>query len=106
MAQHGHAGLRTERRGDTVEVVATGDLDMAAAFRFETEIDALLTSGDVKSVVLDLGHVTFVDSAGLGALLSLREQASRRGVELKVSNMSTAVRRILEVTGIGDLSSG
>ncbi|HEX6026950.1 MAG TPA: STAS domain-containing protein [Solirubrobacter sp.] len=102
----GHAALRAERRGKALEVVATGDLDMAAAFRLENELDALLAENDPEALVLDLGQVTFVDSAGIGALLSVREQAIRRGVELKIARVSSPVRRVLDLAGVGDLING
>ena len=58
---------------------------MAAAFSFESSVDAHLSTGMVQSVVLDLARVDFVDSAGLGALLSIRDHARRRGIELRLA---------------------
>jgi anti-anti-sigma factor len=107
MSEHGIsplAAVRSELRDGRLQVVVTGALDMAAAFRFESALEALLVAGDAESVVLDLGQVTFVDSAGLGALLSIRERASQLGIELTAARVSASVRRILEVTGIGDLT--
>jgi anti-anti-sigma factor len=94
--------LRTHRRDAAVEVVATGELDMAAAFKLESGVDPLLEDEAVDSVELDLSDVGFVDSAGLGALLSLRDRAQDRGVTLGIARASDPVRRLLELTGLGD----
>jgi anti-sigma B factor antagonist len=51
-----------------------------------------------RAIVLDLGRVSAVDASGLGLMLELREMADRRGVCLKLANVSSFVRRIFEVT--------
>jgi anti-anti-sigma factor len=102
----GDASFQARVSEATAEVVVAGDLDMAAAFRFESELESILDARAVRSIVLDLAQVGFVDSAGLGALLSIRDRASRQGIELKIVRVSDAVRRILDVTGIGDIAVG
>jgi anti-sigma B factor antagonist len=92
----------TSRRVDaTVEVAIAGDFDMAATFRMEPEVDRLLAERGVRRLVLDLGDVRFIDSAGIGALLSIRERADRLGVQLAVVSVPEPVRRMLDVTGTG-----
>jgi anti-anti-sigma factor len=92
------------RVGDgSLEVVVSGDLDMAAAFRLESGLDRLLAEGDVRGLVLDLAEVGFVDSAGLGALLSIRERAQQLGIGLEVSRASDPVQRVLDLTGSSEL---
>jgi anti-anti-sigma factor len=95
--------LRTQRRDTSLEVIAEGELDMAAAFQLESGVDPLLEEEAVDSVQLDLSEVGFVDSAGLGALLALRERAQDRGIALEISRASDPVRRLLDLTGLGDV---
>jgi anti-anti-sigma factor len=71
---------------------------MAAAFRLESELERLLATAGIDGVVLDLADVSFLDSAGLGALLSICEQATRLGRDVRISGMSAPVRRILDAT--------
>src|SRR3954452_2918667 len=96
--------LQSERHDSSLELVAEGELDMAAAFNFESKVEALLGEDDLRTVVLDLGRVDFVDSAGLGALLSVRNRARELGIDLEMPRVSGPVQRILDVTGIGDIS--
>jgi anti-sigma B factor antagonist len=105
-ATGGSPGLDTRAvtRGSTVDVTVGGDLDMAAAFKFESEVEEVLTAKDVEAVVLDLSHVDFMDSAGLGALLALRERAQELDVDLSISSVSDAVSRVLDVTGLGGVA--
>jgi anti-anti-sigma factor len=94
--------LRTQRRDTSLEIVAAGELDMTGAFKLESGVDPLLDDESVDSVQLDLSDVAFVDSAGLGALLALRERAHDRGIALEIAAASEPVRRLLDLTGLGD----
>jgi anti-anti-sigma factor len=98
------AGSLTSRRVDaSVEIVAGGDLDMAATFKLEPEVERLLAQDGVRRLVLDLADVRFIDSAGIGALLSIRERADRLHVELALTNVPAHVERVLELTGTRDV---
>ena len=86
---------------EAVEVVLSGDLDMNATFRIEPEVYRLLTQHGIRRLVLDLAEVGFIDSAGIGALVSIRERAEQFGVELTLTNASETVQRVLDLTGVG-----
>jgi anti-sigma B factor antagonist len=93
--------LVSRQEGDRLAVRLAGDLDMAATFRLEPEVDRLLAGDEVRRLTIDLAQIRFMDSAGLGALLSIRERAEGLGIEMTLANPSRPVRRILEVTGMG-----
>jgi len=84
---------------DSLELVLAGDLDMAATFKLEPELDRLLSGQQVRRLLLDVADVGFIDSAGLGALLSIREQTKLLGIEMTLVNVSDPVRRILDLSG-------
>ena len=102
----GGVTLREDVRDSTLELTVAGDLDMAAAFELETRLDALLCAGDVNAVVMDLARVGFIDSAGVGALVAIRERAQQLGIDLTITRVSDRVRRILYLTGLGDIAEG
>ena len=89
----------SRRDGASVEVSPAGDLDMAATFRLEPAVEQLIAQDGVRRLVLDLAEVRFIDSAGIGALLSIRERADRLRVELALTNVSAPVEQVLEFTG-------
>ena len=49
-------------------------------------------------IVLDLGQLNFVDSAGLGALISARTSVSARGAAIKLANLTKKMRDALAIT--------
>ena len=48
-------------------------------------------------LVLDCGELSFVDSAGLGALIQARTSAMHRGAEMKLANLTKKMRDILSI---------
>lgn len=72
---------------------------MVATFKLEPEVDRLLAETGARRLVLDLAEVRFIDSAGVGALLSIRERTEQLGVELILANVPEPVRRVLGLTG-------
>jgi anti-sigma B factor antagonist len=85
--------------GTCVEVAVGGDFDMAATFKLEPEVDRLLAETRVRRLVVDLADARFIDSAGVGTLLSIRERTDQLGVELIIANVPEPVRRVLDLTG-------
>ena len=81
----------------SVEVVLTGDIDMVATFKIESEVDRFLARRGVRRLILNLAEVRFIDSAGVGALLSIREWAEQLGVEMTLANVPDPVQRVLDL---------
>ena len=80
-----------------VVVVPDGELDLATVGAIDAEVRALLTAGFGK-IVVDLRRLSFMDSAGLRFLVSLRNDAARRDFTLKLVPGPREVQRIFEVT--------
>jgi anti-anti-sigma factor len=98
--------LRSRLRERSLEVALAGELDMTAAFKLEPAVEQLLAAEEVSALVLDLGDVAFVDSAGLGAILAIRERTHQAGIEIAITRPSDPVRRLLDLTGNGDVLNG
>ena len=97
------APVTSRRDGASIEVQPAGALDMAATFTLEPEVERLLAEDGVRRLVLNLAEVRFIDSAGIGALLSIRERTERLSVEMALTNVPAPVQRVLELTGTGAL---
>lgn len=61
------------------------------------EITKLLGE-DKKKLVLDLGEVSYMDSAGVGELVSVYTSVKNRGGELKLSNLTKKIKDLLSIT--------
>jgi anti-sigma B factor antagonist len=74
---------------------------MVATCRLEPEVERLLAQDGVCRLALDLADVRFIDAAGIGALLSIRERAKRLRVEVALTSVPIHVQRVLELAGLG-----
>ena len=72
---------------------------MAAAFRLEPAIERVVSHNDVDELILDIGGVNFIDSAGLGSLLSTHERLKDLGIKSNITRPSDAVERVLDASG-------
>ena len=70
--------ISVEPGRDEVTVVVVGELDLAAADELGQAV-AQVRAAAVADIALDLRGVDFIDSTGLGMLLSLRNDAKRNG---------------------------
>jgi anti-sigma B factor antagonist len=61
------------------------------------KLHSLLHQGK-KSVLLNLAEVNYVDSAGLGALVSAYTTVTREGGSLKLANVTRKLQDLLSIT--------
>jgi anti-anti-sigma factor len=61
-----------------------------------TTIDNLLASGATR-IIVNLEHVVFVDSAGLGALIEMHRKTKTKGGHLKLCHMGPKLQHALEL---------
>jgi anti-sigma B factor antagonist len=78
-----------------VAVLPVEELDAGNAGEFKRDIAPLLEAH--ASLVLDLSHLRFVDSSGLGAFISCLRKLNAKGGELKLCGMSKPVRAVFEL---------
>lgn len=76
--------------------VKVGRLDASEARGFKQECDAAWNA-DVKSVVIDLAPVQFIDSSGIGALLSVYKKLPPGTPSVRLINVADAVQSVIEL---------
>ncbi|WP_020672847.1 STAS domain-containing protein [Amycolatopsis nigrescens] len=101
----GNELLRTDVRraaDGTVVVALSGELDLTTVPRLRELIRQRLRSAS-GLLVLDLGDLTFLASAGMSLLLETDLHARARGTELRIElGENEQVRRVLRLTGLAD----
>ncbi len=86
---------RTERAGDVV-LALRGELDLHSADRLLAAASGLTPGG---RLILDLSELTFIDSAGLRALMNLDLRARAAGWGFALAAAAPVVLRLLKLTG-------
>lgn len=75
--------------------ILTDQLDAANARDFKEQINPLIEVE--KHVVFDMSKVRFVDSSGLGAILSYLRRLHQEGGDLRLSGLTKPVRMLFEL---------
>jgi anti-anti-sigma factor len=89
--------LATQERGGVLVVAAKGDLNAASCGQLEQELAARVDAG-WRRLVLDLGEVRYVSSAGLRVFLLAARKVGTEG-RFVLARPVEAVRGVLEMTG-------
>jgi anti-sigma B factor antagonist len=64
---------------------------------FRERVKSLLAAGK-KKIVLNMATVSYIDSAGLGTLVATFHSARSQGATLKLANLGTKFKEVLQVT--------
>jgi anti-sigma B factor antagonist len=90
--------LKLEDNGTVVLVVVKEErLDAHNSDHLKQELSRLFEEGKQR-IVVDLKEVRFIDSSGLGALVSGFKNASARQATLKLSSLQNQVKSMFELT--------
>lgn len=76
-----------------------GDLTLNEAPTVRQELEDLVGEG-TNVVVVDLSRVTFIDSSGLGALISGMKAARHAGGQLRLARLPEVLRPAFEHTNL------
>jgi anti-anti-sigma factor len=91
--------LENQKIGDVVVIRCQGRIVVGAEIRsLQLELETLTRV--TKKVVLQLEEVSFIDSAGLGALVRLFGVLRAQGGDLKLCQLSPFLLQVLQVTNL------
>ena len=88
--------------GDGTVVSVSGDVDICTVTALEDVLRRTMRERSPR-LLLDLSEVSFMDCAGLRAIVMIRRHAQLRGGSVRLIAVSAAVRRIVDLAGARDL---
>ncbi len=91
--------IEEKMNGEVMVIQVTGDitLNQGGDVMLKDKVQSLLQQGQHK-LVLDLGGVSYVDSAGLGQLVQIHATAKNKGGSLRLANVTKRLKDLLVVT--------
>lgn len=95
--EHTNKFMKVETQGDTLRITGIKELGAANSNSFRDQVRAALTDAQ-KIIEIDLSQTMFVDSCGLGALISLHKTTCSRNGMVRLLNPTPPVQQILELT--------
>jgi HptB-dependent secretion and biofilm anti anti-sigma factor len=79
--------------------------DFSSYRKFRESYEPALENPRVKSIIIDLSHVQYIDSAALGIMLLLRDKARMAGKQISIANPKGAVKELLDIANFNKLFS-
>jgi anti-sigma B factor antagonist len=89
-------------RPDSYLVKTVGSVDMKTAQELESACEALLSKGQER-LLFEFSGLDYINSQGLGVLLSLQKQLSAKGGGVVVVGMTERVKKVFITTGVRSL---
>ena len=92
--------IEIKRNTNETVIELTGRLDTTTAPALDKTVNEDIR--DAKNLVLDLGGLEYVSSAGLRVILGAQKRMQKVGT-MKLKNVCEAVMEVFEMTGFADI---
>jgi anti-sigma B factor antagonist len=95
-------GFRVLQNGEVTLVEVEGQLIVGNRQELKQQVLDRLEKGDRKFVI-DFANTGYIDSSGLGVLVSLSKKIREQGGELRLSSLNEDLRTLFELTKLDTL---
>lgn len=85
---------------NVVIVSLQGELDHHSAEQIRNQLDEALQKQQVHHMLMNLEHLKFMDSSGIGVILGRYKLVKSKGGRLMLCSVSSPVQRLLELSGL------
>lgn len=90
--------LSTRQVGDVTVVDVAGRITLGEGSSALRDLLRDLVSKEQKKILLNLGDVSYIDSSGIGELVSGFTTVTNQGGQLKLLNLTKRVKDLLQIT--------
>ena len=95
-------GFQVDKQGDVTVVDVEGQLIVGNRQELKQKVLEQLENGDRKFVI-DFSNTGYIDSSGLGVLVSLSKKIREQGGELRLANLNEDLKTLFELTKLDTL---
>lgn len=88
--------IQNSQAGDVTTVQIDDRLEADTVQEFRDTMSQLASKGKIK-IVLDLGKVSFIDSSGLGCIVSVLRQFRQNDGDIKLACIMDSIRPLIEI---------
>ena len=89
--------IKTKKENENTVISLRGEIDLYNAPEIRELVEKLITEKQVH-IVIDMEEVTYIDSSGIGALISSLNNLKKKNGSLKITNITGSVRKVFELT--------
>lgn len=93
--------LQLEVKGAALLARLSGEIDLAVSDQMRNSMEEKLDQNpSVRNMVVNLSHVNYIDSSGLGVLLGRYKRITKEGGKMFLVGANPQVRKIVEMSGL------
>ena len=92
--------VAVEVGGPLPVVRVRGELDTATSPVLRRALTTLINENPGRRVVVDLAHMAFIDSTGLGVLVGALKRARNHGGDVLLASLTSMTTKVLDITGM------
>ena len=86
----------------SITIQVHGDIEMVSIKQFREELFEIGEKTD-KDIEIDLLNVDYIDSSGVGILISLFKLQNKKGKKLVINKVSPKVHDVLKLSSLSDI---
>ena len=95
--------IKTKRSDRNLLLEFNGEMDHHGARNALKELERIVDSALPRTLILDMQHVTFMDSSGIALILRAQQRLQLLDGSVLVCNVPAQAKRVLDAAGIGRL---
>jgi stage II sporulation protein AA (anti-sigma F factor antagonist) len=92
--------IQFEIKHDVLCIRLSGELDHHTADELRDKTVSTIEKNNIRHIVLNLEHLSFMDSSGLGVILGRYKQIKQVHGEMVVCAISPAIQRLFDMSGL------
>lgn len=96
--------IDTRKTPEAIVITCTGRITSGTSPLLQSTVRPLIP--ETKRIVVDLTNVSYVDSSGIGGLVSLWVSSKKGNCELKLVNLSERIKDLLRITNLAGVLEG
>jgi len=88
-----------KKRDFAYTIELKGMLDTETHSELEEELKEIIND-DTKAVILDMGELTYISSAGVGAVMWAKKALAAKGASFAMTNLKPQIKKVFEAMRI------
>lgn len=89
--------------GGRITAVLYGDIDHHAAREMRQELDEVIARSQPELLIIDMEHVGFMDSSGIGLILGRLRAVHANGGDIIIKNARPEIAAVIRLSGLSGL---
>ena len=89
--------LKIRKNGEVYIIDVNGEMDLYNSYKLKELVMKMLEK-NVKSFIINLEQVDYIDSSGIGALIYICSTIKKMNLKLAISNIHGSVKKVIELT--------